>query len=189
MPLVVIESKILRGSRKLAAALNEFQVGVNACVCLDLGASTGGFTQELLNRGARRVYAVDVGHGQLRGVLRQDRRVINLERTNLAELSATVVPEEIDLMTADLSYIALHVAIGQVVDVRFSRGARLVALVKPQFELGLASAPRTEAEYLRAVALARKGIEQAGWRPLQSMRSPHSGAGGAIEYFLLAARG
>ena len=88
-------------------------------MCLDLGASAGGFTRELLVRGARRVYAVDVGYGQLLGSLRQDARVINLERTNLRELSQSLVPDSIDILTADLSYVPLSEAMGQLGQSRF----------------------------------------------------------------------
>src|SRR5215470_10833951 len=106
--------RLLRGTVKLAHALTAFCVDAAGAVALDLGAAAGGFTQALLDAGASRVYAVDVGAGQLRGWLRADPRVINLERTNLARLDPHLIAEPADLVTMDLSYLSIAEAIGQV---------------------------------------------------------------------------
>ena len=107
-------SKPLRGSAKLAAALDAFGIDVAGRLCLDVGASTGGFTSVLLERGAARVYAVDAGHGQLLGSLRQDARCVNLEATNVGDLTVALVPDVIDLVTVDVSYLALREAVRQL---------------------------------------------------------------------------
>ena len=178
----------LRGETKLHAALAAFEVRVAGRIALDLGASTGGFTRVLLAEGARRVYAVDAGHGQLLGSLRQEPRVVNLERTNLAELSRRLVPEPIDVVTADLSYVSLAAAIPQLNGrVRFVFDAELVALVKPQFELALPEPPRRH-EVEPAFEIAAAGIERAGWRVVAGGRSPIRGAGGSEELFVHARR-
>jgi len=123
------------GALKLKRGLDEFSVEPEGCVCLDLGASTGGFTEVLLERGARRVFAVDVGYGQLAASLRDDPRVIVLERTNARDLSAVLIPEKIDLLVADLSFISLRKVLDPCVPLLNSDAAMLV-LFKPQFELG-----------------------------------------------------
>jgi 23S rRNA (cytidine1920-2'-O)/16S rRNA (cytidine1409-2'-O)-methyltransferase len=179
----------LRGERKLRDALSAFAVVAAGCVALDLGAAAGGFTRALLAAGARRVYAVDAGFGQLLGSLRQDARVINLERTNLAELDRILIPDTIDVVTADLSYIRLAVAIPQVVEhVDLSARADLVALIKPQFELALRNPPSEGILLRQAVQLARQGIEQAGWQTQTIIQSPLTGRRGSIEFLLHARR-
>jgi 23S rRNA (cytidine1920-2'-O)/16S rRNA (cytidine1409-2'-O)-methyltransferase len=178
----------LRGEAKLKAALASFQIDVRDRVTLDLGASAGGFTRVLLEAGARRVYAVDVGHGQLLGSLRQDQRVVNLEATNLSELDATLVPEEIDLVTADLSYLALSDAVPQLEPLRFADGAQAIALVKPQFELGLAEPPQSRTLLHRAVEKACRAFLEAGWESPRWIESPVRGRRGAVEFLLHTAR-
>jgi 23S rRNA (cytidine1920-2'-O)/16S rRNA (cytidine1409-2'-O)-methyltransferase len=185
--VVIRDKKLLAGQRKLNAALSAFRLGVSGATCLDLGAAAGGFTRSLLEHGARRVYALDVGFGQLRGALRADPRVIVLERTNLADAGPHIpATERIDVLTADLSFISLSDALPQVRELPFDRGANLVALVKPQFELGLAGLPSDDARPERAFAVACDGAARAGWTPLAGMRSPVLGARGAREFFLLA---
>ena len=175
---------LLRGERKLAAALRAFGVRVDGRVALDLGAAAGGFTQALLGAGARRVYAVDAGYGQLLGSLRAHPSVVCLERTNLARLDRTLVPEIVDVVTADLSYVSLAAAIPQLAGrVELVARAELVALVKPQFELGLAAPPGDE-QLDEAVQRAAAGIAGAGWQVAGSMRSPVPGARGAVEFLL-----
>jgi len=177
----------LRGEAKLAAALEAFAVRVEGRTALDLGAAAGGFTRVLLRAGARKVYAVDVGIGQLLGSLRQHPAVVNLERTNLADLSRTRVPERVELVTADLSYVSLARAVPQLEGrIDLSPGADLVALVKPQFELGLARPPRTGQALLEAVRAASAGIERAGWDVTCSTPSPVTGRHGAVEFLLHA---
>jgi len=148
-----------RGGDKLAAAFDAFEVDPAGWACLDAGASTGGFTDVLLARGARIVYAVDVGRGQLLDRLARDPRVVSMERTNLRTLSH--LPEPIDLATLDLSFISLDLVLGAVRDVLTGDG-RVIALVKPQFEAGREAVGRggvvtsneTRARVLREVAEA-----------------------------------
>lgn len=180
--------KVPRGKLKLEAALREFGVSVRGRIALDVGAGAGGFTQVMLEAGARRVYAVDAGHGQLLGSLRQDARVVNLEATNLAALSRELVPETIEMITIDLSYLALTVAVPQLERVSIDPNADLLALVKPMFELGLGRPPSDEFLLDKAVRSAAHGIDRAGWKVLGKMRSPIPGTRGAIEFFLRARR-
>lgn len=129
------EPFVSRGGGKLAAALEAFEVDPNGLVAMDVGASTGGFTDCLLQAGARRVYAVDVGYGQLAWRLRQDPRVVVLERRNIRYLDRVAVPEPVDLAVIDVSFISLTLVLPCVV--RFLRApATVIALVKPQFEVG-----------------------------------------------------
>lgn len=143
----------------------------------------------LLRAGALRVYAVDVGFGQLLGSLRLDPRVVNLERTNVAALDRLLVPDEVEVVTADLSYVPLSGAIAQLNErVGIAVDAELVALIKPQFELGRARPPTTAAELDAAVEAAAAGVERAGWTVRGTSESPVRGARGAIEFLLHAVR-
>jgi 23S rRNA (cytidine1920-2'-O)/16S rRNA (cytidine1409-2'-O)-methyltransferase len=178
----------LRGERKLEAALDAFRVHVVGRVALDVGAAAGGFTRVLLRAGARRVYAVDAGHGQLLGSLRQDSRVVNLEATNLGELDRALIPEAVDLATIDLSYLPLHEAVPQLERVEFAHQADAIALVKPQFELGLGSPPTSDEEFAEAVRRARAAFTGAGWAVRAVIESPVRGAHGAVEFLLHARR-
>lgn len=178
----------LRGERKLKAALDVFGVSVAGRVALDLGASAGGFTRALLTAGAARVYAVDAGFGQLLGSLRQHPGVVNLERTNLTELTTALVPDAVEVVTADLSYVSLATALPQLA-VELDADADLVAVVKPQFELGLPARPMDSALLEGAGGKAAEGARAAGWRVRGLVESPIRGAAGAIELFLHAQRG
>ena len=178
----------LRGQAKLAAAIAAFGVDCRDRVALDVGAAAGGFTRVLLEAGCRRVYAVDAGHGQLAGWLRQDARVIDLEGHNLGELDTTLVPDAVEIVTIDVSYLSLGAAAPQLERVRIAGGAELVALVKPQFELASSDAPDTDQELERALASAAFGFERAGWRVLSFIDSPVRGARGARELLLYARR-
>jgi 23S rRNA (cytidine1920-2'-O)/16S rRNA (cytidine1409-2'-O)-methyltransferase len=187
--LVVRSDRALRGSAKLEAALERFGVAVSGRIALDCGAAAGGFTRVLLDRGAARVYAVDAGFGQLRGELRQDPRVVNLERTNLGDLTPDLVPDAVDMVTFDLSYLSLTDAVGQLDRIRLADDADLVALVKPMFELALAEPPTDDDQALAsAVATARVGITAAGWTAVGDMESPVRGARGAVEFLVHARR-
>lgn len=179
----------LRGARKLTAALERFAVPVTGRTALDVGASTGGFTQALLAAGARRVYAVDAGYGQLLGSLRADDRVVNLERTNLGVLSASLVPDPIEVVTIDLSYLSLARAAPQLETVAIAPAADLIALVKPMYELGLAGPPAHADQRDKAVEVATAGFETAGWHAPRWMQSPVPGRRGSIEYLLHMRRG
>jgi 23S rRNA (cytidine1920-2'-O)/16S rRNA (cytidine1409-2'-O)-methyltransferase len=187
--IVLAGPRPLRGEAKLRVALDEFRVRVDDRVALDAGAAAGGFTRVLLERGARRVYAVDVGFGQLLGSLRADPRVVVLERVNIAQLDRSLVPDCIDLVTLDLSYLAIARAAPQLVGVAFAAAAELVALVKPQYELGAAVAPTAPAALQDAVGRAVEGLSAAGWAVDGAIESPARGSRGAVEYLVHACRG
>jgi 23S rRNA (cytidine1920-2'-O)/16S rRNA (cytidine1409-2'-O)-methyltransferase len=178
-----------RGARKLTAGLDAFSVSAAGRVALDLGASTGGFTHALLAAGARRVYAVDAGYGQVLGSLRLDDRVVNLERTNLGALGTALVPDVIEIVTIDLSYLSLARAAPQLEAVAIAATAELIALVKPMYELGLAHPPAEPDQQAKAVGLAAAAFEAAGWHAPRSIRSPLTGRRGAVEYLLHLHRG
>jgi len=179
----------LRGEIKLRAALDLFGVNVEGVVALDVGASTGGFTKALLDAGAVRVYAVDAGHGQLLGSLRQDPRVVNLERVNVGELAERHVPEEIDIVTVDVSYLSLSAAVQQLTSrVHLRPNATLLGLVKPMFELRLASAPTEIATADEAITQAELAIAETGWQIKASAVSPVLGSKGAVEGWICAER-
>jgi len=128
---------VSRGGHKLAAALDAFEIDPASKVCLDVGASTGGFTDVLLQRGARRVYALDVGRGQLAEAFRGDGRVVSIERTNARTLTSTSLPEPIDLVVIDVSFISLALVLPPVATtLEAPPNGAIVALVKPQFEAG-----------------------------------------------------
>lgn len=159
---------VSRGGIKLAGALDAFGLDVAGARCLDVGASTGGFTDCLLQRGAAHVVAVDVGHGQLAQKLRADPRVTNLERTNARDLGPEAIGGLADVVVADASFIGL----GKLARALFANakpGGMLVALVKPQFEVGRAEASRgkgvvrDEGVRRQAIDDARRDLEQAGW--------------------------
>jgi 23S rRNA (cytidine1920-2'-O)/16S rRNA (cytidine1409-2'-O)-methyltransferase len=184
----LLPARRLRGTRKLEAALPRFGVRVAGRVAVDVGAAAGGFTSALLEAGARRVYAVDVGHGQLVGSLRQDPRVVDLEGTNLAELDPALVPEPVDLLVADVSYLPVNRAVGQLEQLPFASGADLLWLVKPTFELGLA-VPTTDPEALSgAVTVASEAISANPWHVVASAESPVRGRRGTVEFFVHARR-
>jgi 23S rRNA (cytidine1920-2'-O)/16S rRNA (cytidine1409-2'-O)-methyltransferase len=126
---------VSRGGLKLARGLSAFTVDPRGLVCLDVGASTGGFTDCLLQQGARRVYAVDVGYGQMAWKLRQDERVVIIERTNIRYLPEGAIPEPIDLATVDVSFISLKIVM-PIVARLMNPGASALVLIKPQFEVG-----------------------------------------------------
>jgi 23S rRNA (cytidine1920-2'-O)/16S rRNA (cytidine1409-2'-O)-methyltransferase len=152
----------LRGRAKLAFALAAFGVVVRERTALDVGAGAGGFTLALLEAGARRVYAVDAGHGQLRGSLRIDARIVNLESTNLARLERRLVPETIDVVVFDLSYLALREAAGQLTRIDLAADAQAIALVKPQFDLGRARLPMSRKDLDDAARSAAERVHELG---------------------------
>jgi 23S rRNA (cytidine1920-2'-O)/16S rRNA (cytidine1409-2'-O)-methyltransferase len=177
-----------RAGVKLERALDSFGVGVEGHACLDAGASTGGFTDVLLSRGARVVYAVDVGRGQLVQRLRDDPRVVMMERTNLRTLHE--LPEPIDLATLDLSFISLRLVLPAVRNLLTDTG-RIVALVKPQFEAGKGKVPRGGVvrdpavweEVLQDVMRAAEG-DDAGLHVYRVIRSPITGVDGNVEFLV-----
>jgi 23S rRNA (cytidine1920-2'-O)/16S rRNA (cytidine1409-2'-O)-methyltransferase len=185
---------ISRGALKLAAGLDHFRFAPDGLVALDLGASTGGFTQVLLERGAAHVYAVDVGHGQLHPRLAQDARVVSLEGQDARALDAMLIPDPIGAVVADVSFISLTKALPAALALA-RPGAWLVALVKPQFEAGRAAVGkggivREEAARERAVAAVRDWLGvQPGWEVLGVIPSPIAGGSGNREFLLGAVRG
>jgi 23S rRNA (cytidine1920-2'-O)/16S rRNA (cytidine1409-2'-O)-methyltransferase len=182
------EPYVSRGGHKLAAALDAFRVDPGDRVCLDVGASTGGFTDVLLQRGARRVYAVDVGRGQLAEPLRRESRVVSMERTNARTLTAASLPEPVSLASVDVSFISLKLVLAPIVATFGEEGGDLIPLVKPQFEAGRPQArdgvvrdPAVHGAVLRDVAEAALAI---GLEPLDGIASPILGPEGNHEFLL-----
>jgi 23S rRNA (cytidine1920-2'-O)/16S rRNA (cytidine1409-2'-O)-methyltransferase len=184
---------VSRGGVKLAHALGHFAIDPAGAAALDIGASTGGFTDVLLEGGARRVYAVDVGHGQLDWRLRNDPRVVVLERVNARHLSAREVPEPPGLIVCDASFIGLETVLPAALALAAPE-ARLVALIKPQFEVGPARVGK--GGVVRDPALHREvcdriahWLERVGW-PVQGLvESPIRGPEGNVEFLISAKRG
>jgi 23S rRNA (cytidine1920-2'-O)/16S rRNA (cytidine1409-2'-O)-methyltransferase len=181
-----------RGGHKLAAALDAFEIDPAGKVALDVGASTGGFTDVLLQRGARHVYALDVGRGQLAESLRRDARVTSMERTNARTLTATALPEPIELAVIDVSFISLDRVLGPVAST-LTRTGVIVALVKPQFEAGKG---RTDHGIVRDPAIHREVLERVttdaqglGLGTRDVIRSPISGQDGNREFLVHLAAG
>lgn len=182
---------VSRGGVKLAAALDRFELSPSGRVCLDIGASTGGFTQVLLERGARHVYAVDVGHGQLHRSISMDRRVTAMEGVNARDLTPSQIPEPPQAIVADVSFISLKLALPAAFGLA-SRDAWAVLLVKPQFELGRWGAPRSgivrdDAAREAALADVTAWVKAQGWQVIDSMESPIAGGDGNREFLIHAA--
>jgi 23S rRNA (cytidine1920-2'-O)/16S rRNA (cytidine1409-2'-O)-methyltransferase len=182
------EPYVSRGGHKLAAALDAFGIDPAGLTCLDVGASTGGFSDVLLQRRARRVYAVDVGRGQLAETLRHDPRIVSLERTNARTLGRGVLAEPVDLAVVDVSFISLRLVLGPVAECFGPGGGPLVPLVKPQFEAGRAALDRgvvrdrsVHLEVLRrVVGVAR----ELGLAAVDVIPSPLLGPDGNREFLL-----
>ncbi len=184
---------VSRGGLKLDHALREFDIDVSGAVCLDVGASTGGFTDVLLARGAALVYAVDVGHGQFAWKLRNDDRVVVLERTNARYLSALEVPEPADVIVCDASFIGLETVLPAPLALA-APGARLVALIKPQFEVGKGhvgkgGVVRDPALHEAMCARIRSWLDGLpGWAVRGVTDSPITGPDGNREFLITAIR-
>ncbi len=185
--IVVRQPGRLRGEEKLRPALEAFAIDARDRIALDIGAAAGGFTRVLLEAGVRRVYALDAGYGQLLGSLRQDPRVVSLERVNLGDLDRTRVRDAVSLVTIDVSYLSLAEAVPQLDRIAIAEPADLVALVKPMFELALPAPPPDEL-LGEAVRQAEIGIESASWTVVAGMRCPVMGARGTREFLLHAVR-
>jgi 23S rRNA (cytidine1920-2'-O)/16S rRNA (cytidine1409-2'-O)-methyltransferase len=182
---------VSRGGIKLDRGLTYFGFDMTGAVALDVGSSTGGFTDVLLSRGAAKVYAVDVGTNQLAWKLRQDSRVVVLEQTNARYLTNEQVPEPVDMIVCDASFISLAKVLGAPLKLA-REGAQLVALIKPQFEagreeVGKGGVVRDPAVHERVCAEARTWVESQGWTVVGITPSPITGPEGNIE-FLLGAR-
>lgn len=176
---------VSRGGEKLAAALDAGSIDLRDAVCLDVGCSTGGFTDCLLQHGAARVYAVDVGYGQFDWKLRQDPRVVLIERTNIRYLERSAIPDWIGLTVIDVSFISLTKVLPPVL--QFSKpGARVIALIKPQFEVGKGQVGRggvvrDEAQRQEVLQRILRFAEGLGLRVVKSMDSPLKGKKGNQE--------
>lgn len=183
---------VSRGGIKLAHGLDHFGWDVTGAVALDVGSSTGGFTDVLLTKGAAKVYAVDVGTNQLAWKLRQDPRVVVHEQTNARHLTAEIIPEPVDIVVCDASFIGLSKVLNTVLDL-VRPGGRLLALVKPQFEaergeVGKGGVVRDPAVHERVVQAARDWVESRGWRVEGVSQSPITGPEGNVEFLLGAIR-
>ncbi len=182
---------VSRGGVKLAHAIEHFGVDARGLVALDIGASTGGFTDVLLERGAKRVYAVDVGRGQLDWRLRHDPRVVVREKLNARHLTVAEIPEPIDLIVCDASFISLTVVLPSPLALT-APGARLIALIKPQFEVGKGKVGKRGV--VRDPALHREVCEriaawlgaEPGWRVEGLTASPITGPEGNVEFLIYA---
>jgi 23S rRNA (cytidine1920-2'-O)/16S rRNA (cytidine1409-2'-O)-methyltransferase len=181
---------VSRGGIKLAYGLDHFGWDVTGLVALDVGASTGGFTDVLLQRGAARVFAIDVGTNQLAWSLRQDERVIVHEQTNARYLTEAIVTEPIDLIVCDASFISLAKVLDAALD--FARpGGRLLALIKPQFEaeraeIGKGGVVRDPAVHARVCEAAADWLSSRGWRVEGVTPSPITGPEGNVEFLIAA---
>jgi 23S rRNA (cytidine1920-2'-O)/16S rRNA (cytidine1409-2'-O)-methyltransferase len=179
---------VSRGGIKLDHALTHFGFDVSGAVALDVGSSTGGFTDVLLSRGAAKVYAVDVGTNQLAWKLRQDPRVVVHEQTNARTVDSSVIPEPVDIIVCDASFIGL----AKVLDapLRLARpGAKLVALIKPQFEagrdeVGKGGVVRDAAVHQRVCGEAAEWVRSQGWAVIGVTPSPITGPEGNVEFLL-----
>lgn len=183
---------VSRGGLKLAHALAAFGLSPEGAVCIDVGASTGGFTDVLLAHGAARVYAVDVGHGQLAWRLRQDERVVVLERTNARHLTPEQIPEPVDWVVCDASFIGLATVLPAALALTKPR-AQLVALIKPQFEagrehVGKGGVVRDPDVHHAVCERVRAWAESLGWTVQGIVESPITGPEGNVEFLLVAHR-
>lgn len=184
---------VSRGGLKLAKGLDAFALDPAGLVAIDVGASTGGFTDVLLQRGAAKVYAVDVGHGQLAWKLRTDPRVVVLERTNARALTAAEIPEPVDLVVCDASFISLMTVLPAALALT-KPNAHLVTLIKPQFEVGKGQVGkkgvvRDPALHEEVCARAQLWLSSLpGWRVLGVVESPITGPEGNKEFLLCGVR-
>ena len=183
---------VSRGGIKLDHALTHLGWDIAGAVAIDVGSSTGGFTDVMLNRGAARVYAVDSGTNQLAWKLRKDNRVIVHEQTSARILTADHIPEPVDLIVCDASFIALSKVLP--VPMAFAKaGARLVALIKPQFEaerheVGKKGVVRDAAVHARVCSEVRDWLERSGWRVVETVESPITGPEGNVEFLIAATK-
>ena len=178
------------GGAKLEAAIAGFGVPVDGRIALDSGAAAGGFTTVLLDHGAARVYAVDAGYGQLRGELRQNPRVVDLERTNLGDLTPALVPDAVELVTLDLSYLSLSAARSRARAgaARARRRSGRAGEAHVRARARRPPSPKPAEELDAAVTAARRGVEDAGGVVLADQESPTPARRGAVEFLLHARR-
>ena len=182
---------VSRGGMKLDHGLDHFEINPMNCICIDVGASTGGFTDVLLQNGAAKIYSVDVGKGQLDWKLRQDDRVVVLESTNARYLTAEHIPEEADIVVCDASFIGLEKVLPASL-ARAKPSAMLIALIKPQFQagrkdVGKGGVVRDPDVHARVCREVEDWLAENGWAALGISESPIKGPKGNTE-FLIAAR-
>ena len=179
---------VSRGGYKLEKAVKEFGLSLEGAVCMDIGASTGGFTDCMLQNGAVKVYSIDVGYGQLAWKLRTDERVVNLERTNFRHVTKDIIPEEIDFASVDVSFISLKLII-PVMKGLLKNGGRAVCLIKPQFEagrekVGKKGVVRELSTHIEVVEEIKDFVLENGFSVLNLDFSPIKGPQGNIEYLI-----
>ena len=183
---------VSRGGIKLPAALDHYRVDVTGRVCLDVGASTGGFSEVLLLRGAKRVYAVDVGHGQLHASLRGHCEIVSLEKTDIRSLEPSRLVEPPDLATVDVSFISLKLVLPAIAELLQST-ATIIALIKPQYEVARREAKkgivRSESARASACQEIAASFRSQGWLVRDAIPSPILGGDGNVEYLIEAERG
>lgn len=180
---------VSRGGLKLHKAVQNFGLSLEGCVCMDIGASTGGFTDCMLSNGAAKVYAIDVGYGQLAWKLRCDERVVNMERTNFRYVTHEQIPEQVDFASVDVSFISLR-KILPVMRELLRDGGRGVCLIKPQFEagrenVGKKGVVRDRAVHESVVASITEFAVESGFNVCNVDFSPIKGPEGNIEYLML----
>jgi 23S rRNA (cytidine1920-2'-O)/16S rRNA (cytidine1409-2'-O)-methyltransferase len=194
IPLTVREAEhpwVSRGGMKLAHGLEHFAIDAKDKICLDIGASTGGFTDVLLHHGAAKVYAVDVGHGQLDWKLRQDARVVVLEKTNARNLNSKVVPAPVQMIVCDASFISLKTVLPAPLSLA-GENAFLIALIKPQFEVGKGNVGkggvvRDEKLHKAVCGDIEKWLNDTmGWKVIGIAESPIKGPKGNTEFLIAA---
>ena len=184
---------VSRGGLKLEKALKVFPIDGKDKICIDCGASTGGFTDVLLKNGAKKVYSVDVGYGQLAWSLRQDERVVNMERTNIRYITSEQIPEELDIAVMDLSFISIKLVL-PAVSALLKDGAELVCLIKPQFEagreeVGKKGVVRDEKVHLAVIESILSFVPELGMTVMGLDFSPIKGPEGNIEYLCYLKKG
>lgn len=179
---------VSRGGLKLEKAMESFPISLDNCICMDIGASTGGFTDCMLQNGAKKVYAIDVGYGQLAWKLRSDDRVVNLERTNFRYVTREQIPEEIDFASVDVSFISLKLIL-PVMHTLLKAGGQAVCLIKPQFEagrenVGKKGVVRDPAVHENVIRTVTTYADSQSFRVLGLEHSPVKGPEGNIEYLM-----
>lgn len=183
---------VSRGGIKLATALDHYRIDVAGRVCIDVGASTGGFSEVLLLRGAKRIYAVDVGHGQLHASLRDRTEIMSLEKTDIRSLAPSRLVEPPNLATVDVSFISLRLVLPAVSNL-LQPTSVIVALIKPQYEVGRSRVKkgivRSVSARVAACNEVAAQLRSQGWRVREPIPSPISGGDGNCEYLIEAERG
>mgnify|MGYP002335939319 CR=1 FL=1 len=183
---------VSRGGLKLEAAVKHFNISLKDKTAMDVGSSTGGFTDCMLQNGAKKIYCIDVGYGQLAWKLRQDQRIVLIERTNVRYLERNKIPDEIDIAAIDVSFISLTKVVPAVLEF-LKKDGEIIALIKPQFEagkgeVGKGGIVKDEAKRLKTVEYVRESLESLGLETIGVMQSPIAGQKGNIEFLIYMKR-